>query len=104
MTDETTAPRRGRPPKAEGDKQTIDVLMLRGYVPKDAQVLSTDAATGKDATLLKVTKGQIVELPATEAKDLMRRGIAVRPDEATDNHLIQAGLKAPPQIDEDEEF
>lgn len=99
---ETEAPRRGRPPKA--DAKPLRLLMLRGYVPENPVVLSKDEQTGEDSTLEKARRGTIHSFPEDEGKALIRRGIAVRPDEATDNHLIQAGLKAPPEREDDEEF
>lgn len=99
VNEQTEAPRRGRPPKVE----TINVLMLRGYVPKDAQVLSFNPDK-TPATLEKHKKGTVVDMPADEARALIRRGGAVRADEATDNHLIQAGLKEPPETKEDDEY
>lgn len=89
-------------PKPAG--KTMKLLMLRGYVPQNAHVLSVDEQTGKDSTLAKAVKGTIHEFSEEEGKALIRRGIAVRPDEATDNNLIQAGLKSPPQREDDEEF
>lgn len=80
--------------------ETIQVLMLKGYVPKAPEVLSTE--DDKPQTLLKHKKGETVELPAAEAKALMKIGGAVRPDEATEAHLIQAGLMAPPEPEDDE--
>lgn len=94
MNAETQQARRNQAP------ETIEVMMLRGYVPFGAEADSFEP-NGKPASLKKEKKGTVVELPADEAKNLIRKGIAVRPDEATDNHLIQAGLKAAPVPDED---
>ena len=101
MLNETIeAPRRGRPPKSDST-ETIKLLLLRGYVPKEA-VAVTFEPNGKPASLEKYSKGQVVLLPKEEGIALIRRGSAVRPDEASDNQLIQAGLKQPPEPDDED--
>jgi hypothetical protein len=57
--------------------------------------------TAVPATLKKLPQGKLATLPEAEAKALIRRGIATRPEEATDQQLIMAGLKAP-AVEEDD--
>lgn len=106
--------------KEEKDKRTrkpktTQVLLLRGYVSVDATVISHGLVPGRKisggefeyeevpATLAKLNKGDIVDLPEKEAAALIRADKACRPDEATDTQLIRAGLKAAP-MDEAEEL
>lgn len=98
MMNEAEAPRRGQPPKGE---ETIKLMMLRGYVPKKPEAVTFEP-NGKPATFLKHRKGEIVELPLDEGRALIRAGSAVRPDEASDNQLIQAGLKQAPRPDDED--
>jgi hypothetical protein len=110
-TETIEAPKRGRPAK----KDTMPVLMLRGYVPTNANVLSfgnvPTRQTGPGqfeyksvpATLEKLVKGEVVDIDTEEAKTLIKRGIACRPDEATDAQLIKAGLKLAPQFEVDDD-
>jgi hypothetical protein len=111
-TETIEAPKRGRPAK----KDTMPVLMLRGgYVPTNANVLSfgnvPTRQTGPGqfeyesvpATLEKLVKGEVVDLDTEEAKTLIKRGIACRPDEATDAQLIKAGLKLAPKFEVDDD-
>src|SRR5690606_12383032 len=101
-------------PNSPASQETIEVLILRGYVPKNAEVLTMGRVPTRQispghfeykevpATLQKLPKGQVAVLPAAEAKELMKRGSAVRPDEATESQLIMAGLKEPPKPIDDE--
>jgi hypothetical protein len=94
----------------------MPVLMLRGYVPTNATVLSFRQCADQGrpvpassnmksvpATLEKLVKGEVVDIDTEEAKTLIKRGIACRPDEATDAQLIKAGLKLAPQFEVDDD-
>lgn len=61
--------RRGRPRKVaeEGEAVLLPVLILRGYWPEDGSA--------------QVEPGNVVDLPADEARKIVSLGIAERADE-----------------------
>lgn len=102
------------PAKQEPEK-TKKVLLLRGYVPANA--VESPVSVGQVpvrkkgnefeyeeviATLPKMRKGHIVELPVSEANRLIRADKACDPEAPTQSQLIRAGL-AEPEADDAEE-
>lgn len=101
--------------KAEAPKEERfeRVLLLKGYTPRNATPLSIGQVPVRKiglgqfeyedvpGTLEKRERGEEVDLPETEARSLIRKGLACYLDMATEAQLIQAGIKRPePKEDE----
>ncbi len=98
MIDDNDAPKkRGRPPLAvvspapvpeEVDVRTLRVKLLRGYMPERGMKgfpLPDDWPTDAKAPPLKLIKGQVVDLPRKEARELLRLEKALRADPLPDD-------------------
>lgn len=95
-------------------ERMVSVLLLKGYTPRNANVISTGGIPIRSigqgqyeyetvpATLEKLPKGEEVELPAKEADFLIRKGVACIKDHATDGQLRQAGLMPMPDMENEE--
>ncbi len=103
VVEEKPKQKRTRKPKPP---ETMEVLLLKGYTPVNAEVVSYGQIPGRrignggfeyeqvPGTLAKHPKGADVELPIEEAEDVIRKGIACIKRHANPSQLIQAGLRS----------